>query len=383
MDSTRRTRILCVDDEPAVLEAVSLQLQRLFDVVVADGGPAGLALLERDRGIAVVLSDMDMPEMNGATFLGRVRNRCPDVVRVLLTGKANIGSAIAAVNEGQIFRFLTKPCPLAQLLATARAAVEQHRLITAERVLLEQTLHGSVKALMDVLALTSPAAFGRATRLKRLVTDLADRLGVVERWQVEMAALLSQLGVISLPQEVVDKLHLGQVLDDEQQNMVDRVPEITEQLLANIPRLEAVRSILARYTKQNLAAEPLSEDPALRTTQVGARLLRVALHYDALEARGQGGARAVEAMRDGAGVHDPKMLEALARTRGAEHARPLLREVPLAGLSAGMVFTEDVRLRNGVLLCARGYEVTPGFLQRVRYFRHGSIPEPVRVAVPA
>ena len=149
-------RILCVDDERAVLDGLSLHLRRRYQVLTAQSGAEGLEILGREAGINVVVSDMRMPVMDGAAFLTRARALVPDVVRVLLTGQADLDSAIAVINEGRIFRFLTKPCPPATMMGALEAAVEQHRLITSERVLLEQTLHGSIKALTDILALANP-----------------------------------------------------------------------------------------------------------------------------------------------------------------------------------------------------------------------------------
>jgi DNA-binding NtrC family response regulator len=111
-----RPRVLCVDDEPNVLEGLRLHLERPYRLSTATGDAEGLAILERDGPCAIVISDMRMPKMDGAAFLGQVRQRFPDTVRMLLTGHADIDAAIAAVNEGQIFRFLSKPCPPAQLL---------------------------------------------------------------------------------------------------------------------------------------------------------------------------------------------------------------------------------------------------------------------------
>ncbi len=90
------------------------------------------------------MSDMRMPGMDGATVLTRARAVQPDTVRVLLTGQADMEDAVAAVNDGNIFRFLIKPCPRPVLVRALTDAVDQHRMITAERVLLERTLRGSV-----------------------------------------------------------------------------------------------------------------------------------------------------------------------------------------------------------------------------------------------
>ena len=97
-------RVLCVDDEPHVLEGLRDSLRRSFDVSVADSGGAGLALLEKDPdGYAVVVSDMRMPGMSGAAFLSQAKRVAPNAVRVLLTGHADVEAAISAVNDGQLF----------------------------------------------------------------------------------------------------------------------------------------------------------------------------------------------------------------------------------------------------------------------------------------
>jgi response regulator RpfG family c-di-GMP phosphodiesterase len=383
MDTKSKPRVLCVDDEPNVLEGLGLHLRRKYELLTAPNGQVALELLEREKSIAVIMSDMRMPGMNGAEFLARARQASPDSVRMLLTGQSELQATIAAVNEGQIFRFLTKPCPPPQLLAAFEAAVEQNRLVTAERVLLEQTLQGSIKTLVDVLALTTPLAFGRASRLKARVGALLTKLGVSEKWPIEVAAMLSELAVITLPQEVLEKTYFGGELTDVEQKMLERLPEVTEQLLGSIPRLEAVRAILARAARKPSVGEPLSDDPAKRTVELGARILRLALDFDTLEARGNAPARAIDTLRGRVDRYDPALLDAFAglfATATASHEE--VRELPIAGLRVGMVFLEDVKLATGMLLCARGYEVTASFLAKARNFRAGSVKEPIRVRVP-
>ena len=128
VEQTPRERVLCVDDEPSILDGLRRELNRRFDVTTALSGAAGLEALEREGPFAVVVSDMRMPGMDGATFLGHVRERAPETVRVLLTGHADLEGAIAAVNQGNIFRFLTKPCPrdiLMEALETSARAYHQ------------------------------------------------------------------------------------------------------------------------------------------------------------------------------------------------------------------------------------------------------------------
>lgn len=382
-ESRERIRVLCVDDEPNVLEGLSLHLRRRYDVTTALSGAAGLELLHRECDAGVVMSDMRMPGMDGATFLRKSRQVAPDAIRILLTGEGDLETAVAAVNDGQIFRFLTKPCPPPTLLAAVDAAAEQHRLVTAERVLLEQTLHGSIKTLTDVLALTNPVAFGRATRLKQKVTELAAKLGMSERWQVEVAAMLSQLGCITLPTETVEKMHYGQesTMTDAEQKMVARIPVVTEQLLGNIPRLEVVRGILATYAKPYKRHESAKSDPRRRLIDRGAQLLRIAADFDALEAQNNPVSLVVDTLRGRAERYDPEVLVALVQLHERSERHDEVRELPIAAVRVGMVFAEDVKMTAGTLLVARGYEVTPGFVERVANFRAGTVKEPVRVIV--
>lgn len=271
---SEREHILCVDDEVGVLEGLDLILGRQFRVETATSGAAGLAVLERHRDIAVVVSDMQMPQMDGATFLANVRTTAPDAVRLLLTGQADIKRAIAAVNEGEIFRFLTKPCTPASILSAIEAACEQRRLITAERVLLEQTLHGTIQALVGVLATVDPIAFARAAQIEKTTIELADKLGVHPRWPLEIAAMLWPVGYVGVPSPIVEKLFHGKPLDEAERAACARVPDVLEKLFGQIPRLEQVRAILRAASKPPATAA--STDFVHRAAMV----LRLALELD-------------------------------------------------------------------------------------------------------
>lgn len=381
MNAKAKPRILCIDDEPKVLEGLALHLGRRFDVVSAGGGAQALEAVQAEGTFVVVISDMRMPGMNGAQVLTKIRELRPDSVRMLLTGQADLESAISAVNEGQLFRFLTKPCPPPLLLAAVEAGVEQYRLITSERVLLEQTLHGSIKTLVDVLALTHPLPFGRAMRVKQLVSELAEKLGLQERWQVEVAAMLSQLGAVALPGETVEKVFQGQILSREEDAMVARMPLVTDQLLANIPRLELVRAILLGQS----STKGLNEAEKAIVLS-GVQLLQVASDFDALIA-GDGSAGDASAalalgkMRGRVNQYEARILDALTELRAEKEPEFEVKELALSALRIGMVLAEDLRMTAGMLLVARGYEITGSFLEKVHNFGSGTVKEPVSVLV--
>jgi response regulator RpfG family c-di-GMP phosphodiesterase len=375
----RKPRVLLVDDEPMVLDGLVLHLRRKYEVVVATSGRDGLAAMEKEP-FAVVVSDMRMPGMDGAEFLSLARAAAPETVRVLLTGHADFEVALAAVNHGQIFRFLTKPCPVDIVLSTVAAGAEQNRLVNAERVLLSQTLAGSVKALTDLLSLANPIAFGRAGRMRRTVGKLCDRLGVADRWHIDVAAQLSQIGYISLPPALAEKLYYGQPLAPAEQELAQKVPELADQLLGNIPRLEPVREILGAVRRRwDGADDPYS---ALRGEAIplGARMLRVAMDLDDMEASGLSSAQALTAMQDRAGTYDPRLLEAAAADV-CDDGSCEVRELPVAALKPGMVLMTDVWGRTGVLLVARGYTVSDGLIQRLKNLTPG-VREPIRVSLP-
>lgn len=120
-------RILCVDDDLRLLEGLRRVLQLDYDVVLESDPLVALRRLENEADFQVVLCDMRMPRIDGTQFLSRARQILPAATRVLLTGVASLDALVTAVNEGGVFRFLTKPCPREQLLAAMRAAVDQHR----------------------------------------------------------------------------------------------------------------------------------------------------------------------------------------------------------------------------------------------------------------
>lgn len=363
-----RPRVLCVDDEPNVLEGLARTLRSLFIVETAVGGSRGLDVLQQQGPFMIVVSDLRMPRMGGVEFLSKAKELAPDTVRVLLTGQGDFEAAISAVNEGSIFRFLTKPCPTGMLVKSLMACAEQHRLLTAERVLLEQTLRGSVKALTDILALTNPAAFGRATRVRRSVIEMMDHFEINEQWPVEVAAMLSQIGFVILPPATQEKLYAGQDLSDAEWKMLCRVPKIVEQLLGNIPRLDLVREILHLHTK-SYAAESVKQE-SVHGDQLpwGARALKIAIDYDILESQEKLDRHPFDVLRDRNGWYDPQILEGFAQLRGRGKQEVRIQELKISDIVPGMIFGDDVKSAKGLLLVARGQEATPSLLERMRNF---------------
>ena len=123
------TRILCIDDEQNVLRSLTrLFLDDPYEILTAPSGAEGLLILDRCGNVPVVVSDYRMPGMNGVEFLSEVRKRWPETVRIVLSGYADTGAIVSAINEGQIYRFVAKPWNDDELRVTVANAIERYDL---------------------------------------------------------------------------------------------------------------------------------------------------------------------------------------------------------------------------------------------------------------
>jgi CheY-like chemotaxis protein len=372
-------RVLFVDDEPNVLEAIQRTLRKQVDLQTATGGIDGLRIL-RDQGpFALVVSDMRMPVMNGAQFLAKVREQEPDAVRMILSGQSDIQAAIAAVNEGHIYRFMSKPCPAEQLLAGVEEGLKQHRLITSEKVLLEQTLSGAVKMLIEILGMVSPAASGRAGRLQRYTIELAKALGLAERWQWGLAAYVSQIGCVALPKDMLIKVDGGQPLTDEEKKLYESHPEVASKLLAAIPRLEDVAAIVtAQFGPLNFAGLP-KDIRSWDVRRAGQLLLRTCIEYDRSVALGASRERAVASLTAAKLGLPEAVLTALANLSTIRRETSV-RHFRVRDLEPGMVLDEDLVSLQGIRLVPAGTEVTRTLIIRLTTIAGGvGVVEPFRV----
>ncbi len=378
-------KILLVDDEPNLLAALQRALRKQFPVEIACGGAAGLAVLQNSQDYSVVVSDMRMPEMNGIEFLTKVKDAAPDIVRMMLTGNADQATAIEAINQGCIFRFLNKPCSPERLAEALSAGIRQHQLITAERDLLENTLRGSIKVLTEILALAEPKAFGHAEMVRDNMRHLAAAMKLKDSWELEVAALLSHIGFVTIPAELILKYRAGQTLSNQEQEMFRRIPAIGGSLLAQIPRLEEVSRILT-YQSKCFDGSGLPDDRiAGAAIPQGARMLKVLCDLAEIEGRGKSRSAALEQMRGRPGWHDPQILELLSDpshtttfTKAAP-AKPSLA-ITFAQLRVGHSLRADIESRDGILIVVTGHRITPALMERLRNFAELSgIKEPLFV----
>lgn len=376
-------RILFVDDEQAVLDGFRRILHKDFALETAHSGPAGLELIAaaKDAPFAVVVSDMRMPGMDGVQFLSRVRQLSPDSVRIALTGQADMKTAADCVNEGSIFRFLTKPCQKETLAKALTAALVQYRLMLAEKELLEKTLSGSIKVLTEVLSLVNPAAFGRAVRMSRYVQHMVRKLHLEAGWRFEVAAMLSQLGCVTLDNDTIEAMYAGQKLSPEEQARLDAHPSVGADLLSNIPRLEPVARMIAQQESVQPSSHVAGKE-AFDVVKLGAQMLKVALAYDQLLSSGKKHEDALQQLLMRSAHLERSLIDALTDLE-VEPYHVDVKSCRIHELDCEMVLQEDVRTNNGLLIVAKGQHITYPLLVRLRNFwERRAIAPTVMVRVP-
>lgn len=376
-------RILIVDDEKNLLAGLERQLRGTFNIVTAEGGQLGLEAIKEKGPFAVIVSDMRMPEMNGIQFLVKASETHPDAVRMMLTGNADLETAMHAVNEGNIFRFLTKPCKQETMQWALADGIKQYRLIMAERDLLENTLKGSVQVLTSILELVNPLAFSRTSRIQNYVAQICRRLKVEDIWQYELAAMLSQIGCVAVPADTLSKVYAGADLSEEELQMFRDHPQLGKQLLSNIPRLEKVSDMvsgqLTGIHKTLSDGDSLPSDPG----QLGAEILRTAIDFDGLVSRGKSATQALGIMVSGSDSFHPDVLQTLKDIQIAQ-VEMQSKVVNIRDLNDSMILAEDVRTQSGGLLAAKDQQVNVSIRKLLRnYVEQKTISETISVLIPA
>lgn len=371
--------ILLVDDDPNILASYRRTLRNHFDLTVAGGGAEALIALGAGKPFAAIVTDKNMPGMDGLQLLAAVKERHPDTIRLMLTGQADIQTAIAAVNEGSIFRFLTKPCDTDIMIKALDAAVEQHRLISSERELLEKTLSRSIKVLVDILAIVNPMAFGKASRLRRYARHIARELRLPRAWQYEFAAMLSQIGCVTLPQEIIERFYRGEALSGDEQNMLDSYPLAGREMLEKIPRLEEIAQMIGLQMKLFAEFHDQPDPKARPEINLGAQILNVAMEFDRYLTQGMSPATALAAITANPRGCDPALAALLSSYQRGIKDKVIIN-VKLKNITVGMTIGENIVGRNNYLLVGKGQEITYALIERLRNFwRNGLINDEIAI----
>lgn len=382
MDS-KNNKILFVDDEQKILDSIMRGLfESPYEIETALGPVEAVKKIKMHGPYAVIVSDQQMPVMDGITFFARVKELYPDTVRIMLTGNADLNKAIDAVNLGSVFQFLRKPCDIAMLSSVLDAAIKQYHLVVGERELLEKTLNKTISMLVDILAFSNPLAAKRAKRMSYIVGQIVEQFPLPDPWRFKIAALLSQLGFVTMPKTVLTKIYSNDKLASIESEMLKAYPKIGADLIADIPRLEEV-SAMIRNHQQNCNMEkkdvPLSERDVI---EVGAELLTLAGHFDTCLAMSGSLNEALYRLEKKSVYYNPQMIAALQNV----DLRPVKRTVAMIAIShleEGMLLEKDVTTTDGWILAEKGQEISPASKVRFEnYWRQGKLSDAILVSHP-
>lgn len=401
-------KILCVDDEPNIVAA----LRRLFrssgyQVLTATSGAEALALLAQEP-VNLIISDMRMPGMDGAQLLETVRNGWPQTTRVLLTGYADMKSTVAAINSGEVYRYVTKPWDDAELLATARQVFEQQALRrekerlqaqvhakNAELAELNATLEQKVVARTAELSelsqklkknyLTSIKVFsnllewrgGQLSGHSRRVADLARRtaramdMSNADRQDLFIAGLLHDIGQIGLSDGVLAR-PVPRLTEDEV-TTYRKHAALGEQALMAMDDMQTVAGLIRTHHERH---DGLGYPEGLAGDKIplGAAILAVADTFDDLKIGhlsttplNAADARAMIARGRGTQFHPEVVdvfLQVLLEAAPAAEEPPVM--VAAIDLRAEMVLARDLVSSDGVVLLAAGHVLTPELIRRLQ-----------------
>ncbi len=372
------TTLLVVDDNQTDAEIVVSVLDE-YDVRVVPDGESAIRAIERETPDLVLL-DIMMPGLDGYAVLYHLKAHplWRHVPVIMVSAVDDVSSLLRCIESGAD-DYLTKPFDAELLKARIRGSLERKRWSDAERDLLAKTLGGSVKLLSDVLALASPTAFGRAARCRRTVAALARELGVTATWELEVSAMLSQIGCVSVPERILTYAYTGRPLSPAEQRMFDKCPEMSCELLANVPRLNTIAEIVAYQCKRFDGEGPPLHGFKGEDIPWEARLLHVALDYDMHIQSGKTPLEAAAEIQHSQGHYDPDVAAALSAVVLSEDAREV-RQVTLLDLEVGMVLAEDLMSILGEVVLPMGQEIT--HIVRLR-LQHGAamIQQPFAVTV--
>ncbi|NLF50246.1 MAG: response regulator [Leptolinea sp.] len=381
--------ILLVDDEANVLSSLSRTLfeEDFGEILTANNASEALEILEKGVIPSVVISDYHMPGINGIDLLSAIRKRIPETTRILLTGAAALDMAINAVNKGNVFRFLVKPCPSDVFINAVKDGIRYNQLVLGEKELLVKTLNGSIKVMIDILEVQNPLIFTKVGRLRKLAHNLALALDLKDQmWEIELAALLSQIGSVTIPQDILYKQIKGVELSDSEREMIASIPRMGRQLIKNIPRLENVAEAVGN---QNLVfTNPVKSDSLSGDNiPIISRILKIVLDYDRLRTTLFSSVDAINQMQAHENDYDPSILSVFCTrvleideqiTYKATKARLWEKQIFVDDLKIGMTLSRDVVDRNGTLIVAKKTVVTEVLIFKLsNYFRSQSIMTPV------
>ncbi len=373
-----KSLILIIDDQIQNIELLEAHLLPCgYEIVAAASGEEALEKLANNQ-IDLILLDVRMPGMDGFEVTRRIREDTAHRLLpiILVTALHEMEDRIKGIEAG-CDDFLSKPFDKTELLARVQSLLKvkqyndllhnyQKKLekdVIKRTEVLQSSIQGTIKILGDILSLTNPEAFNTAQQSKTLTSNLCKRLQVEDEWEFEIAAILSQIGLITLPADIVNKSNKNQHLDENEQQILKSHPATAQQLISNIPRLGKVAMAIGCQMMD------FSETLKIENKRVAlmARMLKLTLDFVTAERLCWYKMNILADFKK-KGIYDPEMLVALEEELMSVEKDYLIREISPYALIPGMVLANDIFGENSLLIVTKGTEITEIFKAKLLTF---------------
>jgi response regulator RpfG family c-di-GMP phosphodiesterase len=409
--------ILFVDDEANILSSLKRLFRPLgYRIHTAESGEEGLEIMAREN-VDLVVSDMRMPEMNGAQFLEKVRERWPDTVRILLTGYAEINATIDAINKGHVYRYVSKPWEDSDLMLIVKQAL-QHKMLEREKQRLEELAHKqneelkqlnasletkvtartnelkqtmqfleaaneqlkrsfitSVRVFSNLIEMRYPGKTGHARRVAELARNMAKRMGMneAEVQDTFIAGLLLDIGKVGLPDRLHNKPYSTMSAEDRAE--LSKFPIRGQTALMPLDQLQGAAKLIRSY-RERFDGAGFPDHIAGMNIPLGSRILSVASDYDTAMigteyTKPLKNVDALLLIQDGKNTrYDAMVVDALIQEFGAAGSNPVSSDIPLRSgqLLQGMVIAHDLLSHTGEMLLSKAHVLTELNIEQIRVF---------------
>jgi response regulator RpfG family c-di-GMP phosphodiesterase len=379
-----KSTILVVDDTPENIEVLSEILTPDYTVKAAVRAEAALKIIASGEGIDLILLDVMMPGTDGYALCAKLKAdpKTHDLPIIFVTSKSEVDDEAKGLRLGAV-DYITKPFHPSIIKARVKTHVQLRRTQEELQKLLKQTLSGSIKVMADVISLFDSEIFDKATRLRAYMKKITEALNLRNAWQYDLAALLSQIGSVAIPEEILAKARKGEALSPEEDASIRKIPEIGADLIKSIPNLEGIanviRSQLTPGSRKHLASDLSGEDPLL----LGAQLLGMTLQFDGLVEAGESPDEALLHIRRESEKYDERLLEALKACLQVRDSKMNARVLDVSEMREGMILDENVTTTSRLLVVKRGAELNGPMLARLQRMAQLSLVKmPIRVLIP-
>ena len=373
--------VLVVDDNEVNVDILVDALGDIYDVAVAMDGMAALQVVAENPPDLILL-DVMMPGMDGYEVCEKLKSnkKTRGIPVIFVTAKIEVEDEIKGFTVGAV-DYITKPLspPVVKARVETHLKLRNNELHMKE--LLEKTLGGTIKMLTDMLSLANPSAFSRASRISRHVKKMAERLHMGHIWQIRMAAMLSQIGCMTLSSDTLNRIHRGEDVSLEEMDAYNRHPTVGYDLIRKIPNLKEVAEIMVRQQDLKMKTDIGEKTPDLILR--GSRLLKLALDYEKEILKGKSPSEVLALLRSDKMEYGAELLEIFSTIIGTDAAPTPIRHLNARELSPGMIINKDILTKKGKLLIEAGTEVTlPVFETLSNFSRTGFVEEPFEVLIP-